>query len=176
MDRVKIVGQGINFIKWISIFICACLLLSACGKDTHSLKKYIADVKSRPGSKIEPIPEFKPIPKHHYSSAHKRSPFTKVVINTNNAYQPDLERVKEPLESYALDSLHMVGTLSRDHIMWALVQTPDGKIQPVKVGNFLGMNHGKVTAITGDEIKLTETVRGPNGWEKRKAALVISAK
>lgn len=150
--------------------------MTACGNNGKSLHKYIQEVKAREGQQIDPIPTFKAIPKHSYSSAHKRSPFKKVVINPNNAFQPDLNRVKEPLESYALDSLHMVGSLSRNHTMWALVQTPDGKVQPVKVGNFIGLNHGKVTAINGDEIKLTETVRGPTGWEKRTAALVLSDK
>ncbi len=164
--------------QWLSLSITAVLSLSlcACGGNSKELHRYIKKVKSRPSKQIEPIPSFKPIATHTYSSAHKRSPFKRLVINNNQSFQPDLNRVKEPLESYALDSLRMVGTLAKNHAMWALVQTPDGKVQPIKMGGYIGLNHGQIVSITGDEVKIVETVKGPNGWEKRPAALVLGSR
>lgn len=149
------------------------MTLSGCNGRGKPLEDYINEVKSRPARPIEPLPEFKSIPTHSYSAAQERSPFKKKVMQSDLSYQPDLDRPKELLESFTLDSLKMVGELRRNQIAWGLVATPEGKVFPVKEGNYMGQNYGKIVKITRDEIVLEETVQGANGWEKRPASLVL---
>ncbi len=112
-----------------------------------------------------------------YASVALRSPFKKrevIFVDTNkNKNKPDLNRPKEPLESFAMDSLNMVGVLQKGSVVWALVSTPDGNIHYVKPGDYMGRNYGKVVRITTDEINLVETVQGTGGWEQRPAVLLL---
>ncbi len=45
----------------------------------------------------------------------------------------------------------------------ALIQTPDGEIERVQRGSYLGMNHGRVINITATQIDLIEII--PDGRE-----------
>jgi type IV pilus assembly protein PilP len=68
----------------------------------------------------------------------------------------------------------MVGTLSRNKQMFALVRTPEKDIYQVKDGNYLGQNYGVVTGITDGEIKLKELVQdGTGDWTERTSALQL---
>ena len=57
---------------------------------------------------------------------------------------PDSERNREYLEQFPLDTLKMVGTLRVGGQMYGLVQTKDGKVHRVSVGNHLGEREGKI--------------------------------
>ena len=68
----------------------------------------------------------------------------------------------------------MVGTLSRNKQMYALVKTPEKEIYQVKAGNYLGQNFGVVTDITESEIKMKELVQDGSGdWTERTSALQL---
>jgi len=53
--------------------------------------------------------------------------------------QPDMDRPKEALEEYPLDSLKMVGYLYRNKVGYAVIRATDGKLHRVKAGNYIGM-------------------------------------
>ena len=83
----------------------------------------------------------------------------------------------EPLESYPLESLTMVGTLERGKGVFALVRTPERDVYQVRPGNYLGQNFGVVTAITDAEIKLKELVQDGSGdWAERSSTLNLQDK
>lgn len=87
---------------------------------------------------------------------------------------PDLEREKEELEAYPLDTLRMVGTLSKDNEQWALVKANDGVIHRVQAGNYLGQNFGKIIRIQDQQIDLAEWVATTAGkWREREASLAL---
>ena len=52
--------------------------------------------------------------------------------------RPDSKRNREFLEQYSLDTLKMVGTLRLSGHMFGLVQTKDGLVHRVIVGNHIG--------------------------------------
>src|SRR3546814_8046003 len=54
------------------------------------------------------------------------------------------------LESYPLDSMDMVGTLSKAGLTYAVLRA-DKSIYRVKVGNYIGQNFGMITKITDTE-------------------------
>ena len=76
------------------------------------------------------------------SSPTSRSPTTRSTCPTRSSrarssptkgagkLAPDLDRRKEPLEAFPLESLTMVGTLEKSKAMYALVRTPDKDALP----------------------------------------------
>ena len=88
--------------------------------------------------------------------------------------RPDLNRQRELLEMFPLDSLRMVGILERGGAMWALVQSTDKAIHRIREGNYLGQNYGKVTRVSEQQIDLVEIVpNGQGGWMERQAQLAM---
>lgn len=159
-------------------------LLAGCGSDGHQdLRDYVAEVKARDKSAIEPLPEIKTFETFVFDETGLRDPFVPAetiqdsveVAASGGGIRPDAGRRKEELESYSLDSLRMMGTLELKGLYWGLVKAGDGTIHRVLPGNYLGMNHGKINRILGDRIELTEIVSdGTGSWSERQAALALA--
>ena len=161
------------------------VLLSGCvsSKDSADLTRYIEDVKARPEGSIEPLPPVRTFDPFIYASTAMRSPFDEPVIVTtiegtrDPDVKPDPLRVKDFLESFNLDSLAMVGTLEQNGALWALVKDPSGGIHRVTVKNYIGKNHGKITAATTTQLNLVEIVGdGLGGWVQRPRTIKLSEK
>jgi type IV pilus assembly protein PilP len=159
----------------------AALTLTACGGSHDDLRAYIDEVKARPGGRIEPLPQVQPAPTYTYEPGIRRSPFTpdtpqRRVSNDPNAVQgPDRDRPREFLEQFPLDTLRMVGTLADRRASFGLVQTTDGLVHRVTVGNHLGQNYGRVIAISDSEIRLVEIIPdGLGGFLERPAAIALA--
>ncbi len=164
------------------------LVLAGCsGGNMDDLHKDIADIKANSRGKVPPLPEFTPVENFTYAAAELGDPFVSWEVKaakeqefqrratTGGGLQPSFERRREPLESYPLDALSMVGTLRRDKESAGLVRSPDGLVSRVVKGNYLGQNHGRVTAILPDRIEITEIVPdGLGGWLPRQASLAIA--
>ena len=92
----------------------------------------------------------------------------------DGAGAPERHRDKEPLEDYSLDQLRMVGTLTTEDMVFALVRDPSGATRRVVQGDYLGTNHGRVVAVREADISLVETVRdGAGGWMQRLGSLPL---
>lgn len=164
--------------RWGVLALVAVLL----GCDTSGmgeLRSYVEEVKRRPPSPVEPLPEIAPIETFVFEPADRRDPFvmdTQVAAaaSQDNGLAPDPRRPKEELESVPLDSLRMVGTLQQDAVRWALVRTREGLVYRVRVGNYLGMNNGRIVDISDDAIRVTEIVSdAPGEWRERPATLAL---
>ena len=161
----------------------ALLALVGCAADQDDLNRYIADVKSRPPTPIDPIPPVRTYTPYEYQGLLGRDPFRRStsegsdeVANTasGSGPRPDLQRPKEYLERFELDTLEMVGTFSKETNDWALIRDPDGVIHRVAVGNYMGKNHGKVQLIKADEVALSEFINdGVGGWIVRQAEMAL---
>jgi type IV pilus assembly protein PilP len=156
-------------------------VLSACGGGTDDLRAYLDDVKARPGGRPQALPQIQPAPSFVYEPNNRRSPFLadapqRRAGNSPNAIEgPDPNRVREILEQFPLDSLTMVGSLSDQRAAFGLVQTADGLVHRVTVGNHMGQNYGRIVAISDSEIQLVEIVSdGLGGYLERPAAIGLS--
>ena len=153
---------------------------SACSSDGDDLDRYINEVKARPGGRIEPLPEIEPYEVFSYVADVQglRSPFrpdTPQAGGKGGGPRPDVERSREYLESFPLDTLSMVGTLYIGETMYGLVQTSDGLIHRVIPGNYMGQNDGRITEISESEIGLVEIISdGIGGYIERDAAVGLS--
>jgi len=164
--------------KRLALAAAMLVALSGCGDDTDELRARIDEVKSRPGGRIEPLPEVKPYETFAYAATDQRSPFEAGLppsSNAPNALRPDANRPREFLEQFSLDTLRMVGTLRLGGRHYGLVQTKDGLVHRVLPGNHVGQNDGRITAIEDGKISLIEIVPdGMGGFIERPAALALS--
>lgn len=170
------------FSKNLVLALIAGFALGACGSDMDDLDQYINDIKARPGGRIEPLPEITPYEVFSYTADVDgyRSPFVPDSPQSSggpsdNGTRPDPERSREFLESFPLDALRMVGTLELGGTNFGLVQTSDGLVHRVILGNYMGQNDGRITAIQDSEIELIEIISdGIGGYLEREAAVALT--
>ena len=158
--------------------VIALLSLAGCGNDLDELQQKVAEIKSRPGERIEPLPEIKPYEAFTYSASTMRSPFVPSAPVRNdmaNAVRPDVKRPREFLEQFPLDTMQMVGTLQLQGRNYGLVQGKDGLVHRVLPGNFMGQNDGRIVGISSTKISIIEIVPdGLGGYIERPAALALN--
>lgn len=160
----------------------AALSLSGCnaGNDFNDLQGYMDEIRAKPKGSIEPLPKFQAYEAFAYSAASLRSPFQppiKVDLLSkqkgSSDVKPDEARVKQFLEGFNIEIFEMVGTLSRENGTFALVSGAGG-VHRVKVGDYLGRNHGRILAINEAAIEVIEIVPdGEGGWLERPRSLSL---
>ena len=155
------------------------LALSACGEGAYSdLDQFIKDSGKDLRGKIDPLPEVKPYEHYAYNAFDIPDPFkphkTEPIKGGGGGLQPDLNRRKEALENFPLESLKMVGTLQQNKAIYALVRAPDNTLHKVKTGSYLGQNFGLITEVSESEVKLKEIVQDSIGdWAERISTLML---
>jgi len=159
----------------------ACLgyaLLAGCSSADDELNRFIEETKHEPGGRVEPLPEIKPYETYVYADSEMRSPFMPSAPGAGAGLagvRPDQKRNREFLEQFSLDTLKMVGTLRLGGSMFGLVQTKDGLVHRVAVGEHMGQAEGKITDITPSKISLVEIVPDSlGGYMERPAALALN--
>ncbi len=158
-------------------------MLTACGSDDlDEVREFVKNAHADKKPKVEPLPEIKTQESFAYNPANLPDPFAAFNLKPVGAAKaggtgvggPDPNRRKEPLEDYPLDSLKMVGTITRGKLAFAIIQAPDGTVQKVKTGEHIGQNSGLVTKVTEEKVDLIELIQGPLGdWVEREANLTL---
>ena len=156
-------------------------LLSGCFDELTDIKAFMQEVDARTPRGIDPMPHVKEFAHVEYAGIEMRSPFSRPkaeviqdkLAQMQDCLQPDRHRNKEPLEKYAVNNLKMKGTLGYADDSWALIQaTEDGSLHRVTTGNYMGLSHGKITAVQGDEVQLLEMVPDGTGCWKQRTTIV----
>lgn len=160
----------------------ALAMLAGCGSDGDfaDLRAYMDEVYARPKGAIEPLPKFQPYESFTYRAASLRSPFQPPVridvVNRQKGsaeIKPDETRVKQFLEGFNIETFVMVGTLENSSGLYALISGAGG-VHRVKVGDYLGRNHGKILAIDESKVDVVEIVPdGEGGWLERPRSLSL---
>ena len=169
----------------IKIFplIALASLLSACGGGSmEDLEQFISETKQAHHGAIEPIPIFPEFQTFAYAADDSRDPFApqteltdSLALENYSGPRPEPTRQREPLESYPVDALEMVGLLQQRKQTWGLVRDPDGAIHRVQPGNYAGKNHGKIIQVSETNIQIVELVPdGLSGWINRDAQLAMA--
>jgi type IV pilus assembly protein PilP len=157
------------------------LLLAACGGEEYGdLKAELKDRTKDMRGKIEPLPVVKPYEPVPYTAFDQPDPFGPAKIQlvakgagTGGGLKPDLNRPKEPLESYPLESLKMVGVLQQSKATYALVKADSG-LYRIKIGNYMGQNFGLVTGISETQVQVRELIQDAGGdWSERQSTLQL---
>jgi len=154
------------------------LALSACGGESHQdLRAWMSDQGKGARGKLDPVPQIRPYEPFAYNAFDQPDPFKPRKIEPakgGNKLAPDLARRREPLESFPLESLTMVGTLEKNKSVFALIRTPEKDVYQVRSGNYLGQDYGVIVGISDTEIKLKELVQdGAGDWTERTSSLQL---
>lgn len=164
----------------LSLLALSAVVLGGCMNGNSDLEQWVAQQKARKGAPLPPLPVIKTFETFIYKDQDLRDPFAPAASEQAGAStvasgpRPDPNRVKEPLESYPLDSLKMVGTIGTGNDLTALLEDSEGVIHRVKDGNYAGQNYGHIVGITEDHIDLVELVPdGNGGWSERNATVAL---
>lgn len=162
---------------YTSLLILA--LLAGCGGDEiQDLRDFVKNAGADLRGKVEPPPDIKPYEPFTYENdASLPDPFKPRKQNVRASVgggQPNLDRPKEELEDYPLESLKMVGYLFQKKVGHAIIRSGEGKIYHVKAGNYIGQNFGRVVSVTETEVKIKEMVQDSAGdWAERESTLQL---
>jgi type IV pilus assembly protein PilP len=151
--------------------------LTGCGGgNMEDLQTFVNETGKDMQGKIEPLPEVKVYEPFTYNAFDLPDPFKPRKLSTGGGggMQPDLTRPKEPLEAFSLETLKMVGMLSKRGVVHAVIKTPDNAIYHVRKGNYVGQNFGLITQISDSEVSLREIVQDSAGdWSERTSTLIL---
>lgn len=162
--------------------LSSAFLLNGCSSGEFSdLQVFMEETRARPAGSIEPLPRFKPYESFTYSAVDMRNPFqppiridiTQRQRGTGDV-RPDENRTRQFLEGFNIETFSMVGTLSNDAGMQALVRGA-GSVHRVRMGDYLGRNHGRIVGINENSIEVVEIVPdGEGSWLERPRTLSLS--
>ena len=179
----------------LTIVLLAILGVAGCvSGDMSDLEKQVSKIMSKPGGRLEPLPEIKPYEAYVYESGKlgARNPFKRFYVVEQSLAIEESEgpvddglteemrneiqnRNREELEGFELDSIKMVGTLQSEDNHWGIVLDPDGIVHRVKTGNYIGLNIGKITSIEEEQIEVREIIKDNSGrYGERKALLPLT--
>ncbi|NWA87283.1 pilus assembly protein PilP [Pseudomonas sp. D8002] len=87
---------------------------------------------------------------------------------------PDLARPRGILEGFAVEQFEMVGTLSLGAQTFALLRGASS-VHRLAIGDYLGPDHGRITAIHDSHVELAELFPdGQGAWLERSQTLALN--
>lgn len=160
----------------------AAAMLAGCSAEHDELQQWMDQQRREVKPNVTPLSPPKKFDPAPYQMAQGVEPFSNqklTVALKQEARQPnsllaaEMNRRKEPLEAYPLDSMSMVGSVTKQGKPFALLRV-DNLLYQVKVGDYLGQNYGRITRIAETEIGLREIVQDAAGeWIERPASLQL---
>lgn len=145
--------------------------LTACTADHDELRGWMEQQRREAKPNVQPLQAPKKFDPEPYSVAQSVEPFSTQKLSValkqesrqpNSLMAAEMNRRKEPLESYPLDSMSMVGSVNKQGQPFALLRV-DNLLYQVKMGDHLGQNYGLITKIGETEIVLRELVMDAAG-------------
>ena len=163
---------------------CAAALAACSGEQHSDLKKELNEMTKDLRGRVDPLPQVRPYEPVPYQAENEIDPFRPGRIEVAVAggaggapsaggKQPDLDRPKEPLEAFPLESIQMVGSLTQGRETFGLVKAGPN-LYRVRKGNYMGQNFGVITGIDEVQISLKELIQEGSGeWVERASALQL---
>jgi type IV pilus assembly protein PilP len=168
-----------------AVLMAGTMLAGCSSSGEDELQQWMTEQRNQTRPRIPPISEPKQFTPQAYLQEGAIDPFSNQKLTqalkrestqaTSNAalIAPELARRKEPLESFPLDSMSMVGSLIKDGQPVALVKV-DNLLYQIRLGNYLGQNYGKIVKVGETEVALREIVQDAAGeWIERTAKLQL---
>lgn len=163
-----------------SILFIGLLLVACGGEEFQDLRDFVKNAGADMRGKVEPPPDIKPYEPFTYENdAALPDPFKprKPDVRSKShagLNQPNLDRPKEELEDYPIESLRMVGYWFQRNVAHAVIRSSEGKLYRVKAGNYIGQNYGQIISVSETEVKIKEMVQDSAGdWSERESALQL---
>jgi type IV pilus assembly protein PilP len=170
---------------WLASIVLAMFGVAGCTGEQEELVQWMEQQRREVKPNVQPLTPPKKFNPQAYVALTGVEPFSTqklTVALKQEARQPnsllagEINRRKEPLEAYPLDSMSMVGSVVKTGRPYALLRV-DNLLYQVKAGDYLGQNYGKITKITETDISLREIVQDAAGeWIERTSALQLQEK
>ena len=167
------------------LVLLAVALVGCVSSKEDDVREWMVQERNATKPHVAPISAPKQFIPEPYTNAAAIEPFSNLKLTqalkrdssqaaSNGALvAPELARRKELMEAFPLDVMTLVGTMSRAGQPVALVKI-DNLLYQVRVGNYLGLNYGRVMKIDESQITLREIVQDSTGdWIERTAGLVL---
>lgn len=165
-------------------YACLALVLSLTGgcvdPDLRGLEQQLLEVRMNPGEVPQlDLPDIPSVERVAYVGREDRSPFEprrmqeQREVPEGGDLAPSPDRPRGPLEAYDLSELDLVGTLTVGGRPSALMRGPDGKVYRVGIGDYIGLDHGRIVRIAEAALVLVETVRDDGAWQERSRQIVL---
>jgi len=161
------------------------VIIAGCGGEQGELKQWMDQQQKEVKPNVQPLFPPKKFAPQPYTAADGVEPFStqKLAValkqesrQPNSLLAEELNRRKEPLEAFPLDSMSMVGSVVKQGQEFALLRV-DSLLYQVKPGDYLGQNYGKITEISETELALREIVQDAAGeWVERLSKLHLQEK
>ena len=159
--------------------------LTACGGEQGELSQWMEQQKREVKPSVQPLSPPKKFNPQAYGELAGVEPFSTQKLSValkqearqpNSLLSAEINRRKEPLEAYPLDSMAMVGSVIKAGRPYALLRV-DNLLYQVKQGDYLGQNYGKIAKISETDVSLREIVQDAAGeWTERTSALQLQEK
>jgi len=159
--------------------------LAGCAGDNDELVQWMEQEHRAVKPNVPPVYPPKKFDPQAYDGVAGIEPFGnqklsiaggQMVRPPNAAVAREQKRPPEHLESFPLDDMTMVGTLTRTGKAHALLKV-DAQLHDVKIGDHIGQNYGEITKISETEITLREWVQDAAGeWVERTGTLHLQEK
>ena len=166
----------------LAVIACAALV-SACGAELDELRGWMEQQKREVKPNVAPLSPPRKFDPQPYAGVDGVEPFSSQKLAValkrderapSSLLATELNRRKEPLEAYPLDSMSMVGSMNRLGRPYALLKV-DGLLYQVKPGDYIGQNYGRILKIGEGEIVLREVVQDAAGeWIERNSTLQLA--
>jgi type IV pilus assembly protein PilP len=161
----------------------AAVLLAGCSaSDVKEVQDWMGQVKKDTRVSVVPIAEPKTFIPFAYTAREQIDPFSpnkllaelaRMAETSDNKFKPDIDRRKEPLENFPLDTFMMVGVIQKAGVNYSLLQVDHALFQ-VRVGQRIGQNYGLVTGVSETAVNIKEVVQDAGGeWVERLSKLEL---
>lgn len=162
-----------KFIFWACLFT-----LGACSPPNEELQQWMQNTKQQAKANITKPKEAKLNLQPAYTPPQppQFNMFdpNRLKAGFHGVNAPNPNRPKEILENYALNDLRYVGLIKGTNKTPSAFIEANGHVYTVTIGNYLGQNYGHITAITPDEIVISELIEDANGsWNDHTNNLPI---
>ena len=171
--------------RLLTLIVSAAFVVVGCSDEQGELSQWMEQQKREVKPNVQPLSPPKKFVPQAYLALGGVEPFSNqklTVALKQEAKQPnsmlaaELNRRKEPLEAYPLDSMSMVGSVVKAGRPYALLRV-DNLLYQVKQGDYLGQNYGKIMKISETDVSLREIVQDAAGeWIERTSALQLQEK
>lgn len=147
------------------------LLLVGCSADVDELQQWIDAERRGAKATVKPLQPPKRFEPQAYEALNGIEPLStqklsgavkQEAVQTNAVLAAELGRRRELLENFPLDSMTMVGSMSKQDGRYAVLKV-EGLLYHVKRGDHIGQNFGRVLKIDETELTLRELLQDPSG-------------